>query len=54
MAALRNQLDLCYYYMIGGDPNTQKSDYPQSWDSRVDIEVDLVILEKTLEMANVS
>jgi capsular polysaccharide biosynthesis protein len=52
---LCNQLDLCYYYMIGGGgPNAQKSDYPQTWDARADIKVDLKILEKTLEMAHVS
>jgi capsular polysaccharide biosynthesis protein len=52
---LCNQLDLCYYYMIGrGGPNTLNSDYPQTWDPRADIKVDLEILEKTLKMANVS
>jgi capsular polysaccharide biosynthesis protein len=52
---LCNQLDLCYYYMIGGGgPNTQNPDYPQTWDGRVDIKVDLEILGRTLEMAHVS
>jgi capsular polysaccharide biosynthesis protein len=50
-----NQLDLSYYYIIGeGGPNTQTSDYPQTWDARADIKVDLEILEKTLKMAHVS
>ena len=50
-----NQLDLSYYYIIGdGGPNTLNSDYPQTWDARADIKVDLTILEKTLKMAHVS
>ena len=50
-----NQLGLSYYYIIGdGSPDTLNSGYPQTWDARVDIKVDLAILEKTLEMANVS
>jgi capsular polysaccharide biosynthesis protein len=49
------QLDLSYYYIIGdGGPNTLNTDYPQTWDARADIKVDLEILEKTLKMANVS
>jgi capsular polysaccharide biosynthesis protein len=49
-----NQLNLDYYYLLGkGDPATLNSNYPQSWNHSIDIEVDLNTLEKTLELANV-
>jgi len=51
---LSNQLNLDYYYLLGkGPPATLNSDYPQSWDARADIEVDLEMLERTLKLANV-
>jgi capsular polysaccharide biosynthesis protein len=51
---LSNELKLDYYYLLGkGSPATLDADYPQSWDARADIEVDLEILEKTLKLANI-
>ena len=51
---LSNQLQLDYYYLLGkGAPATLHTDYPQSWDARADIEVDLELLERTLTLANV-
>jgi capsular polysaccharide biosynthesis protein len=51
---LSNQLSLDYYYMLGkGSPATLDTDYPQSWDARADIEVDLNLLEQTLTLAGV-
>jgi len=51
---LSNQLHLDYYYLLGkGSPATLDTDYPQSWDAREDIEVDLELLERTLTLANV-
>jgi len=52
---ISNQLDLDYYYLLGkGHPATLESNYPQSWDARSDIEVDLGVLERTLTLANVN
>jgi capsular polysaccharide biosynthesis protein len=52
---LSNALNLDYYYMLGkGDPATLGTDYPQSWDARADIEVDLGLLEQTLVRAGIS
>jgi capsular polysaccharide biosynthesis protein len=49
---LSNQLNLDYYYLLGkGRPATLGTDYPQSWDARADIEVDLDLLEDTLTLA---
>jgi len=51
---LSNQLKLDYYYLLGkGSPASQGSDYPQSWDARADIHVDLEMLERTLALANI-
>jgi capsular polysaccharide biosynthesis protein len=51
---LSNQLNLDYYYMLGkGSPATLDADYPQSWDARADIEVDLDLLEQTLTLAEI-
>jgi capsular polysaccharide biosynthesis protein len=51
---LSNQLNLDYYYMLGnGSPATLDADYPQSWDSHADIEVDLDLLQQTLTLAGV-
>ena len=51
---LSNRLDLDYYYMLGnGSPTTLDTDYPQSWDSRTDIEVDLDLLQQTLTLAEI-
>ena len=51
---LSNQLNLDYYYMLGnGSPATLDTDYPQSWDSRTDIEVDLDLLQQTLTLAEI-
>jgi hypothetical protein len=47
-------LHLDYYYLLGkGSPATLDTDYPQSWDAREDIEVDMELLERTLTLANV-
>jgi capsular polysaccharide biosynthesis protein len=52
---LSNQLHLDYYYILGkGSPATLDPNYPQSWDARTDIEVDLELLERTLTLANVN
>lgn len=51
---LSNQLGLDYYYLLGkGSPATLDTDYPQSWDARADIEVDLNLLQETLTMAKI-
>jgi hypothetical protein len=51
---LCNQLGLDYYYTIGkGQPSTLEADYPQSWDARADIEVDLDLLQQTLTLAEI-
>jgi capsular polysaccharide biosynthesis protein len=51
---LSNQLNLDYYYLLGnGHPAAHGSDYPQSWDARTDIQVDLEMLERTLALANI-
>jgi capsular polysaccharide biosynthesis protein len=51
---LSNQLGLDYYYMMGkGGPATLDTDYPQSWDSHADIQVDLDLLQQTLELAEI-
>jgi capsular polysaccharide biosynthesis protein len=50
---LSSQLNLDYYYLLGtGDPATLDVNYPQSWDARADIEVDLDLLQRTLTLAN--
>jgi Glycosyltransferase 61 len=47
-------LGLDYYYLLGkGSPSSGDVDYPQSWDARADIEVDLDRLRETLALANV-
>jgi capsular polysaccharide biosynthesis protein len=52
---ISSQLGLDYYYLLGkGSPATQDSDYEQAWDGFKDIEVDLSLLEKTLDLAKVS
>jgi capsular polysaccharide biosynthesis protein len=52
---LSNQLQLDYYYLLAkGPPATLDPDYPQSWDARTDIEVDLELLERTLTLAAVN
>jgi Glycosyltransferase 61 len=52
---LSNRLGIDYYYLLGkGNPATLDSDYPQSWDAREDIEVDLELLERTLDLAKVA
>ena len=52
---ISNQLHLDYYYLLGkGHPATFESNYPQSWDARSDIEVDLGVLERTFILANVN
>ncbi len=49
-----SRLKLDYYYLLGaGAPETRKVDYPQSWDARSDITIDLDELEKTLALAGV-
>jgi capsular polysaccharide biosynthesis protein len=51
---LSNQLGLDYYYLLGkGDRATLDTDYPQSWDARTDIEVDLDLLQQTLTLAGI-
>jgi capsular polysaccharide biosynthesis protein len=51
---LSNRLGLDYYYMLGkGGPMVLESDYPQSWDARQDIEVDLNVLGQTLALAGI-
>lgn len=51
---LSNELNLDYYYLLGkGPPATLSPDYPQSWDARSDIEVDIGMLERTLKLANI-
>ena len=52
---LSNQLGLEYYYLLGkGDPATRNSDYEQSWEALTDIEIELDMLKRTLELANIS
>jgi hypothetical protein len=52
---LSNQIGLDYYYMLGkGHPATRTADYEQSWDHSVDIEIELDVLAKTLDLANVA
>ena len=49
-----NQIGLDYYYVLGkGDAATLASNYPQSWNPRIDIEIDINTLEKTLALAGV-
>ncbi len=51
---LSNQLSLDYYYILGmGPPATLMENYQQSWNSRVDITVDLAVLREALELAKV-
>jgi capsular polysaccharide biosynthesis protein len=51
---LSNQLGLDYYYMLGrGSAHSHEADYPQSWDSHADIEVDLAALEASLNLAGI-
>ncbi len=51
---LSNQLGLDYYYFLGkGRPATRESDYEQSWETLTDIEVDLDMLERALDLANI-
>jgi capsular polysaccharide biosynthesis protein len=51
---LSNQLNLDYYYMLGkGRPATLDTDYPQSWDARADIEIDLDLMQQTLKLAEI-
>jgi capsular polysaccharide biosynthesis protein len=51
---LSNQLGLDYYYMLGkGSAHSHAPDYPQSWDSHADIEVDLATLEESLDLAGI-
>jgi capsular polysaccharide biosynthesis protein len=51
---LSNQLGLDYYYMLGkGGPTAADTDYPQSWDARADIQVDLDLLQQTLRLAQI-
>jgi capsular polysaccharide biosynthesis protein len=51
---LSNQLNLDYYYLLGkGSSTTLDTDYPQSWDARADIEVDLDLLQQTLMLAGI-
>jgi hypothetical protein len=48
-------LGLDYYYLLGkGSPSSGDVDYPQSWNARADIEVDLDRLRETLALANVN
>jgi capsular polysaccharide biosynthesis protein len=52
---ISSQLDLDYYYFLGNGPSaTRDPDYEQTWDAFKDIEVDLGLLEKTLDLANVT
>jgi capsular polysaccharide biosynthesis protein len=52
---LSNQLGLDYHYFLGkGHPATRNSDYEQSWETHMDIEVDLNVLEKSLDFAQVN
>ena len=52
---LASQLGLDYYYIVGeGLPATQHEDYPQTWDTRADILVDLSILRKALELSELA
>jgi capsular polysaccharide biosynthesis protein len=52
---LSSQLNLDYYYLLGrGGPATLDVNYPQSWDARADIEVDLDLLERTLALADLN
>jgi capsular polysaccharide biosynthesis protein len=52
---ISSQLGLDYYYLLGkGAPETLDPDYQQAWDGFKDIEVDLSLLEKTLDLASVN
>ncbi len=52
---LASQLGLDYYYIVGeGSPATQLEDYPQTWDTRADILVNLPLLRKALELSELS
>ena len=49
---LSSQLNLDYYYILGkGSPESQEENYFQSWDAGADITVDLLTLQKTLELS---
>jgi capsular polysaccharide biosynthesis protein len=51
---ISNQIGLDYYYLLGkGPPESHDPDYPQSWDASADIEVDLAVLDETLDLANI-
>jgi capsular polysaccharide biosynthesis protein len=52
---LASQLGLDYYYIVGeGSSATQDEDYPQSWDARADILVDLSVLRRALELSELT
>ncbi len=51
---LCSRLKLDYYYLLGtAAPETRARDYPQSWDARADITVDIGELSQTLTLASV-
>ncbi len=51
---LCSRLNLDYHYLLGtGSPETRDSDYPQTWDARADITVDIGELAQTLVLAGV-
>jgi hypothetical protein len=51
---ISNQMGLDYYYMLGkGSLASQDADYDQSWDTHADIDVDIKLLEQTLDIAGV-
>jgi Glycosyltransferase 61 len=52
---ISSQLGLDYYYLLGkGSPATRNPDYEQTWDGFKDIEVELSLLEETLDLAGVT